>query len=110
MNWRQLRAILVGVPAMFLAWVGAAEALTFLQPPGNPVAVVARGGLGAALAAVVAADGYVLQVRGDTVIAISDEPGFVARLYRAGALFVIITSTGGCIVAPPASSASSDRA
>jgi hypothetical protein len=99
MRRRELRTILIGVMAMFAAWIGGAEALTFVRPPGSPVAVVARGGRDAALAAVVAADGYVLQVKGDTVIAVSDQPGFVPRLYGAGALFVILASTGGCVLA-----------
>ena len=100
MGWSEIRALLIGVPAVFAVWAGAAEALTFVQPPGSPLAVVARGGMHAALAAVVAAGGYVLQVRGDTVIAVSDEAGFVPRLYREGALLVMLTGAGGCIFTP----------
>jgi hypothetical protein len=57
-----------------------------------------------ALAAVMAADGAILQVRGDIVIAISDDAGFVARLYRAGALLVIPGMPGGCGFALPSRS------
>ena len=93
---RHIRPLLIGVPLVFLAWAATAVAATFLQPAGRPVAVVAAGGRDAALAAVVAADGSILQVRGDTVIAVSDDPGFVAHLYRAGALLVVPGSPGGC--------------
>jgi hypothetical protein len=96
---RRILPILIGVPLVLAAWATSVEALTFLQPPGQPVAVVARGGMKDALAAVIAANGYILQVRGDTIIAISDEEGFVPRLYRNGALFVVLARTGGCIVA-----------
>jgi hypothetical protein len=96
---RRILPILIGVPLVLAAWATSVEALTFLQPPGQPVAVVARGGMKEALATVIAANGYVLQVRGDTIIAISDEEGFVPRLYRNGALFVVLARTGGCIVA-----------
>jgi hypothetical protein len=98
-RFRRIRRILIGVLLVLAAWAASVEALTFLQPPGQPVAVVARGGMQGALAAVIAANGYVLQVRGDTVIAISDEEGFVPRLYRSGAMFVVLARTGGCIVA-----------
>ena len=98
-RFRRILPILIGVPLVLAAWATSVEALTFLQPPGRPVAVVARGGMKAALAAVIAANGYILQIRGDTVIAISDEQGFVPRLYSNGALFVILARTGGCIVA-----------
>jgi hypothetical protein len=93
---RRIRPLLIGVPLVFLAWAASAVAASFLQPPGRPVAVVAAGGVNGALAAVMAADGAILQVRGDTVIAISDDAGFVARLYRAGALLVIPGMPGGC--------------
>jgi hypothetical protein len=97
---RRILPILIGVPLVLAAWATSVEALTFFQPPGRPLAVVARGGMQGALAAVVAANGYILQVRGDMVIAISDEAGFVPRLYRNGALLVVLSSTGGCIVDP----------
>ena len=100
MNLRATRPILIGVPLVLIIWFLALLGYTFLEPPGRPVAVVSASGMLGAMEAVVAADGYILQVRGDTVIAISDEPGFVPRLYRAGALAVIAASAGGCIVSP----------
>ena len=101
MHWRSIRPILIGVPLVLAAWLGSILVLTLFQSAGVPVAVIARGGA-AALSAVVAADGYILQVRGDTVIAIADDSGFVGRLYRHGALMVIQTPVGGCMFTPAA--------
>ena len=98
----RIRPILIGVPLVLAAWLVSMVALTWFASAGVPVAVVAAGGLDRALAAVVAADGDILQVRGDTVIAISDDTGFVARLYGAGAL-VVVQAGGGCGFAPSAS-------
>jgi hypothetical protein len=102
MSWGAVRTVLVGVPLVFAAWGGLMLALTLFQPAGRPVAVFAPGGVGAAIEAVAAADGYLLQVRGDTVIAVARDSGFVPRLYRAGALVVIAAGAGGCIVVPSA--------
>jgi hypothetical protein len=92
---RRIRPVLIGVPLVFAAWVVSMLAVTLFASAGVPVAVVARGGASSALAAVVAADGDILQVRGDAVIAVSDDAGFVARLYRAGAL-AVVQAQGGC--------------
>lgn len=113
---RSTLTVAIGAVIVLAVWLAAVAVLTFFTPPPQPVAVVARGGLGDALAAVVAADGAILQVRGNTVIAISDAPGFVPRLYRNGALFVVLSRPGGCIVAPsvappiPPARASGERA
>jgi hypothetical protein len=98
---RQLRTLLLAVPLVFLAWTAGMLLIALLQAPGVPVAVMSLGGANAALRTIAAADGYILQVRGNVVIAISDDAAFVARLYRAGALAVAAASTGGCIVAQP---------
>lgn len=92
---RRVRPILVGVPLVLVGWLVSMMAVAWLASAGVPVAVVAAGGLTPALAAVVAADGDILQVRGNTVIAISDDAAFVGRLYRAGAL-VVVQADGGC--------------
>jgi len=97
---RALRPVLIGVPLVFALWGAGMLVLTWFQQPGRPVAVFARSGMEGALVSVIAADGYILQVRGGAVIAISDKPGFVQRLYRSGAFLVIAASAGGCIVAP----------
>lgn len=100
MRWPAIRPFLVGVPLVFGGIFVGMLGLAFAEPPGRPLAVVAPGGVMGAVAAVAGADGAILQVRGDTVIAIDDAPGFVARLYRAGALIVVPARTAGCIVAP----------
>lgn len=100
LNWRGVGTIVFGAVAVLAAWGIVMLALTFFQPPGQPVAVFAPGGVGPAIEAVAAADGYLLQVRGGTVIAVAKDAGFVPRLYRAGAILVMATSAGGCIVVP----------
>lgn len=102
MDWKTVRGILVGVPTVLGTWGVILLVLTLFEPAGRPVAVFAPGGVGPAIEAVAAADGYILQVRGGTVIAIATDEGFVPRLYRAGALLVLAASAGGCIVAPSA--------
>lgn len=58
-----------------------------------------------ALAAVIEADGRVLSSSDYVTIARSDDPGFVARLYAAGALLVLdAEQAGGCSGLPPAPS------
>jgi hypothetical protein len=96
---RSILPILVGVPLVFAALLAAMVALALVASAGVPVAVVARGGLGPALQAVLAANGDILQVRGDTVIAIAEDSGFVGRLYRSGALLVV-QADGGCGFVP----------
>ncbi|MEJ0011796.1 MAG: hypothetical protein WDM94_04030 [Bauldia sp.] len=101
---RAIRLILIGVPLVLGATLASAMGLTLVTSAGVPVAVVARGGLAPALAAVAGANGAILQVRGDTVIAIADDAGFVARLYRAGAMLVV-RADGGCGFAAPVKAA-----
>jgi hypothetical protein len=102
MDWRTVWGILIGAPAVLGAWGVILLVLTLFEPAGRPVAFFAQGGVGPAIEAVVAADGYILQVRGGTVIAVARDDGFVPRLYRAGAFLVLAASAGGCIVAPSA--------
>jgi len=102
---RQLRIVLLAVPLVFFVWAAGMLLTALLQAPGRPVAVISVGGANAALRTVAAADGYILQVKGNVVIAISDDAAFVARLYREGALAVATASTGGCIVAQPSDAA-----
>jgi hypothetical protein len=97
--FRRIRPILIGVPLVFAAILASMMSLALVASAGVPVAVVAPGGLAPALAAVIAANGAILQVRGDTVIAIADDATFVARLYRAGAM-IVVQADGGCGFAP----------
>lgn len=100
LNLRTLGALLLGAPVALAIWGAVMLVLTLFQPAGRPVAVYAPGGAAAAIAAVVAADGYLLEVRGGTVIAIARDDGFVPRLYRSGAALVLAADVGGCIVPP----------
>lgn len=100
---RRIRPILVGVPLVLGGWLLSLLTLTWFASAGVPVAVVAAGGLAPALAAVAEADGDVLQVRGNTVIAIADDTAFVSRLYHSGAL-VVVQANGGCGFSVPGKS------
>jgi hypothetical protein len=102
MSGRTFKTIAIAVPLFFAAWAVALVVVTLFQPAGQPVAVFAPGGPGQAIEAVAAANGYILQVRGGTVIAIAKDSGFVRRLYGAGALLVVAANIGGCIVVPAA--------
>jgi hypothetical protein len=96
---RGIRPILIGVPLVFAVTLAGMMGVTLVASAGVPVAVLSPGGLATSLAAVTEANGSILQVRGDTVIAIADDAGFVARLYRAGAMLVV-RADGGCGFTP----------
>ena len=69
------------------AWTAVLAGLAFAAPPGTSVAVFARPGRAADTA--VRAGGSLEEFSGMIAVTRSDEPGFVLRLYRAGALLVI---------------------
>lgn len=70
-------------------------ALTFGSAPGKSMAVV--GPPSHALAAISRADGRIIASNDYFTIARSDDEGFVARLYAAGALLVLdAEQAGGC--------------
>jgi hypothetical protein len=81
-----------GGAAMALALWGAVQlALPFLGEPGRQMAVVADPKV------IIAAGGRLVDVRGDVVLARSDNPGFAAALYRQGAKLVVEGRVaGGC--------------
>ncbi|HEX8482463.1 MAG TPA: hypothetical protein VF650_11210 [Allosphingosinicella sp.] len=80
------------------AWAAVMVAIPFLGAEGRLVSVV--GDRATALRAIAAADGRIVEVRGKAVLARSDRPGFVGRLYRAGAPLVIEARIGaGCFTA-----------
>jgi hypothetical protein len=95
MVFRKLTPYLIGVPLGLATWALIAIVVTLFPPAGRPVAVYALGGPRAALTAIVAAGGSILEVRGNLVVAASEDPGFVARLYREAPL-VAVLADGGC--------------
>ncbi len=86
---RPLLRLVVAVPAIVALWLAVLAGATFAQPEGQAVAVFALGGRGAAIDAIVAAGGAVVDIRAIAVVAESDDPGFVGRLYRQGPMLVI---------------------
>lgn len=76
-----------GAGVVLAGWAALMVAIPFFGPGGRPVSVV--GNRAAAIRAVAAADGRIVEVRGRAVIARSDRPGFALRLYRAGAPLVL---------------------
>ena len=72
-------------------WGGVLVALPFVGQPGRQLAVVAEPDV------IVAAGGQLVDVRGNLVLARSDQPGFASRLYRQGARLVVESRVaGGC--------------
>jgi hypothetical protein len=91
---RFLRGLAWAVVALAV-WAGIMVAMPFVGPAGRQVAVV--GDAEAAVRAVSAAGGQVVEVRRGAVLARSDDPNFPSRLYRAGASLVIEGRVGaGC--------------
>ncbi|HYG47569.1 MAG TPA: hypothetical protein VD846_06465 [Allosphingosinicella sp.] len=76
-----------GAGLALAGWTAVMIAIPFLGPSGRLVAVV--GGRAEAFRAVAAADGRVVEVLGNAVLARSDRPGFARRLYAAGAPLVL---------------------
>ena len=92
-------------PAFFLLALAAPAALMLAPDEGGAVAVLAPAidGGARAMGVVAAAGGRALAVRsGSLVIARSDEPGFVGRLYQAGALLVVRADSSACGSSNPA--------
>ncbi len=96
--WRAGLTLAAGVPVAMVVLFAAMVGATLAEPAGKPVAVMSGGGPAMALAAVAAAGGSLIEVTGTAVIAISNDPAFVRKLYAAGALLVIRASPGGCII------------
>ena len=81
-------------------WLAVVVALTFGSAPGKLVAII--GPPSQALAAVAKANGRILASNDYVTLARSDDAGFVARLYAAGALLVLdAEQAGGCSGLPP---------
>jgi hypothetical protein len=93
---KALAPLLLAAPVVLSVWTAVLVTMTLLQPAGRPVAVFASGGPEAALAAVVAANGAILEIRANAVVAISEDPAFVGRLYREGWVIVVAARGAGC--------------
>jgi hypothetical protein len=76
-----------GALFVLAAWMLVMVAIPFLGPAGRQVAVV--GDTASAFRIIAAAGGQVVEARRGAVLARSDRPGFVRRLYRAGAPLVL---------------------
>jgi hypothetical protein len=102
---RPLRRIAAATALVAAGWFAIVVALTFASAPDKSMAIV--GPPARALAAVVKADGRILTSSSYVTIARSDDAGFVARLYAAGALLVLdAEQAGGCGGLPPKRAAS----
>jgi len=97
------------IALVIVGWLSVVVALTFGSPPGKSMAVI--GPPSQALAVIAKANGRILASNDYFTIARSDDAGFVARLYAAGALLVLdAEQAGGCSGLPPSRAASSLRA
>ena len=83
------------IALVVFGWLAVVVALTFGSPPGKSMAIV--GPPSQALAAIAKANGRILASNDYFTIARSDDAGFVASLYAAGALLVLdAEQAGGC--------------
>ena len=102
---RQNRALPLGriagaIVLVVFGWLAVVVALTFGSAPGKSMAVI--GPQSQALAAISRANGRILESNDYFTVARSDDSGFVARLYAAGALLVLDAEQArGCTGLPP---------
>jgi hypothetical protein len=83
------------IALVIVGWLAVVVALTFGSAPGKSMAIV--GPPSQALAAIAKANGRILASNDYFTIARSDDEGFVARLYAAGAVLVLdAEQAGGC--------------
>jgi hypothetical protein len=95
-----LRRIAGAIALVVCGWLAVVIALTFGSAPGKSMAVI--GPPSQTLAVIAKANGRILAASDYVTIARSEEPGFVARLYAAGALLVLdAEQAGGCSGLPP---------
>jgi hypothetical protein len=94
---------------VIVGWLTVVVALTFGSAPGKSMAIV--GPPSQTLAVIAKANGRIVTSNDYVTIARSDDAGFVARLYAAGALLVLdAEQAGGCSGLPPLRATSSLRA
>ena len=95
-----LRRIAGAVALVASGWLAVVIALTFGTAPGKSMAII--GSPTEALTIIAKANGRVLAANRYVTFARSDDAGFVARLYAAGALLVLdAEQAGGCSGLPP---------
>jgi hypothetical protein len=95
-----LRRTAGAIALVVCGWLAVVVALTFGSAPGKSMAVI--GPPSQTLAVIAKANGRILAASDYVTIARSDETGFVARLYAAGALLVLdAEQAGGCSGLPP---------
>ena len=95
-----LNRIVGAAAVVIVGWLAVVVVLTFGSAPGKSMAIV--GPPSQALAVVAKANGRILASNDYFTIARSDDSGFVARLYAAGALLVLdAEQAGGCSGLPP---------
>jgi hypothetical protein len=88
------------VALVICSWLAVVIALTFGSAPGKSMAII--GPPSQTLAVIAKANGRILASNDYVTIARSDDTGFVARLYAAGALLVLdAEQAGGCSGLPP---------
>ena len=91
----RLRRIAGAIALVACGWLVVVIALTFGSAPGKSMAIV--GPPAQAMAIIAKANGRILASSDYITIARSDDAGFVARLYAAGALLVLdAEQAGGC--------------
>ena len=99
-SFRSICRIAGAITLVVCGWLTVMIALTFGSSPGKSMAII--GPPSQALAAVAKANGRILASSGFVTIARSDDSGFVAHLYAAGALLVLdAEQAGGCSGLPP---------
>jgi hypothetical protein len=87
------------VALVAVGWLAVVLALTFVSPPGRAMAVIGPPSL--TFAAIGKANGRIVSASDYVTIARSDDAGFVAHLYAAGALLVLdAEQAGGCTGVP----------
>ena len=95
-----MRRIAGAIALVICGWLVVVIALTFGSAPGKSMAVI--GPPSQTLAVIAKANGRILAANDYVTSARSDEAGFVARLYAAGALLVLdAEQAGGCSGLPP---------
>ena len=110
---QQKRALPLGriagaIALVVFGWFAVVVALTFGSAPGKSMAIIGPQSL--ALAVIAKANGRILASNDYVTIARSDDAGFVARLYAAGALLVLdAEQAGGCSGLRPAPSLRAKR-